>query len=296
MFRIDRLRALAAVATHGSIARAAETLHLTASGVSQQLAKLDRETGHRLLEPDGRGVRLTHAGRVLANHAHRILADLAEAEADLAGIDQEVLGPLRIGGVGSAVRALVPEVLATLLAEHPRLEPAVADGEAVDLLPRLLDGHFDLLLIESWDNLPTPLPEGLRLRTVVTEDVLVAVPAGHPSAGAAAIALADLAGTPWASCPPGTAPYNALVQAARAAGTEPKVRYPLAEHYTQLAMVQKGLAVALLPAMSCDRGTPGVRFLPSRPALKREIKAAWLVGTPAVRACVTEIEALARAR
>ncbi|HEV7629286.1 MAG TPA: LysR family transcriptional regulator, partial [Streptomyces sp.] len=60
MLNLERLRALHAVAVHGSVARAALALHVTPSGVSQQLAKLERESGHRLLEPHGRSVRLTH--------------------------------------------------------------------------------------------------------------------------------------------------------------------------------------------------------------------------------------------
>ncbi|MFE7117369.1 LysR family transcriptional regulator, partial [Streptomyces sp. NPDC057654] len=123
MFSVDRLRALAAVAAHGSIARAAESLHITPSGLSQQLAKLEREAGHALLEPQGRSVRITHAGRVLAAHAERVLGQLAAAEADLHDLNDEVLGPLRIGGVGSAVRTLLPRTLESRAAAPPPRPP-----------------------------------------------------------------------------------------------------------------------------------------------------------------------------
>ncbi|CAL9447516.1 LysR family transcriptional regulator [Streptomyces sp. enrichment culture] len=102
MFSADRLRTLHAVAQHGSLARAARVLHITPSGVSQQLAKLERETGHTLLEPHGRGVRLTHAGRVLAGHAARVVAQLTVAETDLADLRDEILGPC--GSAASAAR------------------------------------------------------------------------------------------------------------------------------------------------------------------------------------------------
>lgn len=201
MFSIDRLRALAAVATHGSIAQAARALRMTPSGVSQQLAKLEREAGHPLLEPRGRSVRLTHAGRVLAGHADRLITQLAAAQADLADLGNEVLGPLRIGGVGSAVRTLLPDALANLTAEHPRLTPTVVDGEAVDLVPLLINGALDLLLVESWANRPLAVPEGVRLRTLVSEDVYVALSEHHPLSDRDTIDLADLTDTVWACCP-----------------------------------------------------------------------------------------------
>ncbi|OON76979.1 LysR family transcriptional regulator [Streptomyces tsukubensis] len=288
MISFDRLRALAAVSAHGSIARAAEALHITPSGLSQQLAKLEREAGHRLLEPRGRSVRITHAGRVLAAHADRMLSELASTEADLRDLHDEVLGPLRIGGVGSAVRTLLPEALESLAAAHPRLRPTVADGEAVDLVPRLLDGQLDLLLIESWANRPLFVPEGVTLRTVVSEEVWVALSVRHPLNGRGTIDLTELKGTAWASCPPGTEPHEALVQAARAQGVEPDVRYTLTDHITQLALVEKNLTAALMPAMSHHLAPHGVHFARLRPALRRDIKAAWTTSaeTPPVRACV----------
>ncbi|MEU9117640.1 LysR substrate-binding domain-containing protein [Streptomyces sp. NPDC048483] len=156
---------------------------------------------------------------------------------------------------------------------------------------RLLGGELDLLLIESWANRPLAVPEGVTLRTVVSEEVYVAVSEGHPLADRGAADLAGLAVTAWACCPPGTEPYEALVQALRARGIEPDIRYSVAEHLTQLALVARGLTAALIPAMSRHPAPPGVRFLPARPALRRDIRAAWLTRTqsPPVRACLAAI-------
>ncbi|UNS97029.1 LysR family transcriptional regulator [Streptomyces tubbatahanensis] len=293
MLNSDRLRALDAVARHGSLARAARALHITPSGVSQQLAKLEREAGHTLLEPHGRSVRLTHAGRVLAEHAARVQASLAAAEADLADLGDEILGPLRLGGVGSTVRTLLPDVLAALTAAHPRLRVTVVDGEAVDLLPLLLGDALDLLLIESWHSRPMPLPGGVRVRTLTVEEVRVALPAVHPLADRPALDLAELAGAVWSSCPAGTEPYEALVQALRERGMEPRIRYAVAEYATQLAFVARGLTAALIPAMGQRPCPPGVAFVPVDPPLTREVRAAWRAGgdSPSVRACLAALTA-----
>ncbi|MGP3991101.1 LysR family transcriptional regulator [Streptomyces sp. 3N207] len=293
MFSSDRLRALDAVAVHGSLARAAVALHITPSGVSQQLAKLEREAGHRLLEPHGRGVRLTHAGRVLAEHAARVVAQLSAAESDLADLGDEIIGPLRLGGVGSSLRALLPDVLATLTEAHPRLRPTVVDGEAVDMVPLLLAGELDLLLIESWHSRPMPLPEGVRVKTLAVEEVQAALPSRHPLADRETLDLGELAGVVWSSCPEGTEPYEALVQALRARGIEPRVRYTVTEYATQLAFVARGLTVALVPEMARTPCPPGVRFVPVRPPLHREVRAAWRAGgdSPSVRACLAALTA-----
>lgn len=309
MFSLERLRALDAVAVHGTIAGAAESLHVTASGVSQQLAKLERESGHRLLEPYGRSVRLTHAGKVLAAHAARVCAQVAEAEADLADLQDEILGPLRLGGVGSSLRALLPEVLTGLTASHPRLAPTVVDGEVVELVPRLVGGELDLLLIESWSTRPIRLPQGLGVRTLVVEDVQLAVSDAHPLAGRERVGLAELGGAGgggagpggaaavWASCPVGTEPYEGLTQALREVGLEPEVRYQVTEYATQLALVHGGLCVSLVPEMAQRPCPPGVRFVPVRPAVRRTVQAAWRsrAESPAVRACVAALGDAARA-
>ncbi|MFE6686916.1 LysR family transcriptional regulator [Streptomyces sp. NPDC057743] len=299
MFSIDRLRALAAVAAQGTIAQAARALHMTPSGVSQQLAKLEREAGHPLLQPHGRSVRLTHAGRVLATHADRLLDQLAAAQADLADLGNDVLGPLRIGGVGSAVRTLLPDALAALAAEHPRLAPTVVDGEANELLPRLLDDQLDLLLVESWPTRPLAVPQGVTLRTLTSEEVYVALSVHHPLADRTTLGLdADLGGladTAWACCPPGTEPHEALLHVFRTRGLEPDIRYLLADHTTQLALVSRNLTACLVPAMSRHPAPTGVRFLSARPALRRDIGAAWLTRaeSPPIRACLDAVAAVA---
>ncbi|PSL00612.1 DNA-binding transcriptional LysR family regulator [Murinocardiopsis flavida] len=293
MFSLDRLRALAAVAAHGSIARAALALHVTPSGVSQQLGKLERESGHRLLEPHGRSVRLTHAGRVLAEHAARVMAQLAAAESDLADMRAEILGPLRIAAIGSAVRALLPEVLARLTQEHPRLTPSVRDGEVIDMMPALLGGDLDLLLIESWAHRPVVLPEGLVVQPLVREEAHVALSVRHPLADRETVDLAELAGTPWTSCLAGTEPYEALVQALRVRGVEPDIRYTVAEYATQFALVEADLAAALVPAMARRSVPPGIRFVATSAPLRREIKAVWRASSenPPIRACVAALRA-----
>ncbi|MDN5917638.1 MAG: LysR family transcriptional regulator [Pseudonocardia sp.] len=292
----ERLRVFAAVAEHGSVGAAAAALHITGPAVTQQIRKLERETHTRLVEPDGRGIRLTAAGHVLAGSATRIATTVAEAERDLATIHGQIVGPLRIGAVASALRAVLPDVLRTLTTDHPRLIPTVRDGEVVDLLPALRARHLDAVLLESWSYRPARIPPGVRVTTLVTEPVLLAVPAGHPVAERTVAELGEMAGETWASCPDGTEAYEGLVQLLRAHNIEPDVRYLATDFTSQLHLVAAGLAVAAIPAIATDPPPDGVRFLPCEPALGRTLAVATREqdDLPSLRALVEALRARAR--
>ncbi|MBL1098533.1 LysR family transcriptional regulator [Streptomyces coffeae] len=292
MFGLDRLRVLAAVAAHGSIASAARELHITPSALSQQLNKLERETGHQLLEPHGRSVRFTHAGRVLAAHANQIVQCAAAAESDLLDLRTEVIGPLRIGAVGSAIRALLTTALTTLARDHPRVTPTVRDGEVVDMLPDLLAGDLDLVVVDSWQSRPLQLPEGLAMETLASEAVDIALSTRHPLAEYGCVELNQLDGMAWTSCPSGTEPYESLVQLLRSHGLEPDIRYTVAEYATQLKLVEANLAAALIPAMVQPDAPAGVRFVQCGSTVRREIKVAWRARAagPLVRACLESLK------
>jgi DNA-binding transcriptional LysR family regulator len=288
----DRLRVFAAVAERGSIAAAAEQLHITGPAVSQHLRKLEREARCQLVEPDGRGIRLTAAGRVLAGSA-RAMADTASvAERDLATIDEVVAGPLRIGAVASAVRALLPGVLRALAAAHPRLEPRLCDGEVNGLLPTLQAGQLDAVIMESWDVRPAPLPSGVLATRLLTEDVVLAVDERHPLAGEAAVSVDQLHRQSWTSCPAGTEAHVAVVQILRQHGVHVDIRYQVADYSTQLSLVAAGLAVAMIPRTGRPATMPGVRFLPCDPPVTRTLSLATpsSPATPPIRALTTELQ------
>src|SRR5699024_11993805 len=112
----------------GSIAAAADALHVTASGVSQQLARLERETGAQLLARRGRGVRLTPAGELLARRGKDLLSAADRAVAELAGLEGRIAGRLRLGSFVAASRAGVPAVVAGMRGGQPRPEGTVPGG------------------------------------------------------------------------------------------------------------------------------------------------------------------------
>lgn len=161
MLNPDRLRTLHAVARHGSVSAAADGLHVTTSAVSQQLAKLERETGQQLLAKNGRGVRLTDAGRLLADHASRILSQVELAQADLEARCGQAVGELVLGAFPTAARGLFPTALARLREEHPQLRAHLREMEPDESIPAVVRGDLDLAVVLDWYNKPLPAPEGL---------------------------------------------------------------------------------------------------------------------------------------
>lgn len=203
MLNLERLRTLDAVARHGSVGGAADNLHVTTSAVSQQLAKLEREAGQPLLAKNGRGVRLTDAGRLLAEHAARILSQVQIAQADLEAQRGRVVGELRIAGFATAARGLFPAALAALRAAHPQLAVRSDELEAEDSVRGVLLGDLDLAVVLDWYNKPLPLPDGLAKRSLLDDLADVAMPVGHRLAGREAVDLEEFASDEWVTWPEG---------------------------------------------------------------------------------------------
>lgn len=298
MLDLDRLRALSAVARYGSVSAAADVLHVTTSAVSQQVAKLERETGQKLLERNGRGVRLTDAATLLAAHAERILAMVEAAESDLEAHRGAVVGELAVAAFPTAARGLVPPALRALAVEHPRLRVCLREQEPHATVPLAGRGEIDLGIVQDWFNVPLAIPDGL-VKAPLLEDVAdVALPAGHPLAGRDVIDLGELHGGAWIAQSPGAICRDWLVHTLRSAGVEPRIAHTADEYATQLALVAVGLGAAIVPRLGRCDVPDGICFVPVRPALTRHVYAIWRAEAarrPAIRAAVAALRAAAPA-
>ncbi|GAA3570544.1 LysR family transcriptional regulator [Amycolatopsis ultiminotia] len=148
-----RLQFLLELSRLGSMRAVADVLGTTTSSVSQQIAVLARETGAPLLEPDGRRVRLTPAGRRLAEHAVTILAAVEAARVDL-DPEAEPAGTVRVAGFGLAVRRSLLPVADRLTRRHPEVQLMVSEHEPGEALSRLMADDIDLALTYDYDLAP----------------------------------------------------------------------------------------------------------------------------------------------
>ncbi len=297
MLNLDRLRVLHAVGTHGSVSAAADVLHVTTSAISQQMGKLERETGQQLLARNGRGVRLTDAGRLLSEHAERILSMVELAHSDLEAHRGAAVGALSVGAFPTAVRGLFPQVLTALRREHPQLRPCVEEMEPDQSVPLLLRGDLDLAVVLDWYNRPLPLPEGLTRQPLLDDVADVIVPGDHPLADRESVVLEDFAHDDWIAWPRGQFCREWLQFTLRGKGIEPRIVHAADEHATQMALVAVGLGVAVSPRLGRGPIPGGVRVVPVRHTMRRRLYAAWRSDTdrrPSVRAAVEELRRAGR--
>src|SRR5690349_10102259 len=122
MLDVTRLTVLVAVARHGSVTAAARALHYAQPSVSHHLARLEAETGTRLLQKAGGGVRFTEAGRLRADRAEEILGRLTAAETELAELAGLRAGRVRLAAFPSALGTFVPVAAAGFVAAHPGVD------------------------------------------------------------------------------------------------------------------------------------------------------------------------------
>ncbi|MFD9191597.1 LysR family transcriptional regulator [Streptomyces phaeochromogenes] len=289
MLNLERLRTLDALARHGSVSGAAEGLHVTTSAVSQQMSKLEREVGQQLLAKNGRGVRLTDAGRLLADHAARILSQVELAQSDLEAQRGQVMGELRLAAFPTAARGLFPTALAALRAEHPGLRVRSRELEPETGVALVTRGDLDLAVVLDWYNKPLPLPDGLVKASLLDDPTDLAVPVGHRLADRSEVDLADFVDDEWIAWDEGEFCHEWLLFTLRGKGIEPVIAHRAVEHHTQLAMVAAGLGVCVAPRLGRDPVPAGVRTVPVRPRVTRHVYAVWRADAdrrPAIRAAV----------
>jgi len=289
MLNLERLRTLDALARHGSVSGAADGLHVTTSAVSQQMSKLEREVGQQLLAKNGRGVRLTDAGRLLADHAARILSQVELAQSDLEAQRGQVVGELRLAAFPTAARGLFPAVLGALRVEHPGLRVRSRELEPEYGVNGLIRGDLDLAVVLDWYNKPLPVPGGLVKATLLDDPADVAMPEGHPLADRDTVDLEDFADDEWISWPEGEFCHEWLVYTLRAKGIEPRIAHLAGEHHTQLALVAAGLGVCVAPRLGRGPMPAGVRAVPVRHRVHRYVHAVWREDAdrrPSIRAAV----------
>ncbi|QNP72575.1 LysR family transcriptional regulator [Streptomyces roseirectus] len=278
MLDLQRLRALHAVSVHGTVGAAAAALGYTSSAVSQQIAKLERETRTVLLERKGRGVRLTDEAWQLAETARELLAIVERAETGLEERRGLPAGRLTVAAFASAARGLMPSVLADLARRHPALDARLSEIDphlSVDLVAK---GAVDLAVAHDWDIAPLPSPTGLEQVRLGDDLCDLLVPESHPFAGRTAVRREELGGERWICQPPGRVCHDWLLRTVRSAGHEPDVVHQADENPTLVALVAAGLGVALIPRLGRGPLPAGVVEVALDPVPVRRLYALWRTG------------------
>jgi molybdate transport repressor ModE-like protein len=318
MLDVTRLRVLAAVARHGSVTAAAKSLNYAQPSVSHHLARLEAETGTRLVERSGRGVKLTDAGRLLAGRAEEILGRLDAAEQELAAHVGQREERIRVAGFPSALATVVPAAAARLRAEYPGVELLLAEAEPQGALRMLRAGRVDVAIVFSYLQQSKAAgdgqsagagqagtagqhgtgaghpedEEGVRARLLLDEPVHLVTAATAPvPPRTAGSHLASYAEHRWiAGC---ERCRTHLIWQCERAGFTPQIAFTTDDVLVAQALAASWLGVALLPDLALRAARhPGVRTEPL-PGARRQVLALTYGEPPGPPAVERLLDALA---
>lgn len=260
--RIDprRLQFLLAVARYGGVLAAADELAVTPSAVSQQIAKLERETGHTLLRRVPSGSVLTPAGLGLAEAAEDVERALALAHARLEETAVTVSGSVRIGGFQSFLASVLAPALPDWRQPYPELRFETVEADEPDLMRALRAGSLDAVVVELDAGESYAPPRGMTDVPLLDEPWKLVIPSGALLSHDV-IDLGRL-GMPWLGVDPAAASAKAVHRVRRELGGEESTQHTFFSYQNALALVAAGQGITLAPALALESlDTNGVDLL-----------------------------------
>ena len=282
MLDVTRLRVIDAVARHGSVTAAAKELHYSQPSVTHHLGRLEAETGAQLLQRVGRGVRLTPAGRLLADRAAEILGRIEAADAELSAHVGLTAGRVRVAGFSSAIATLVPRAVAGLAARHPGLEVNLSDAHPHEALELLRTGKIEVAITFRYDETEDE-PPGVRLHHLLDDPVFVLSKGRRRK-------LSALREETWiAGCP---RCRSHLLSVCAEEGFEPRIGYVSDDMVVMQELVAAGLGVTTIPGLALRAHRTEGTTAAELPGSKRHVYAATYGAPPDPPAVVALLAAL----
>jgi DNA-binding transcriptional LysR family regulator len=267
---LRHLRYFAAVADTCHFGRAADRLHMAQPALSQAIRQLEAELGASLFTRTTRQVSLTPAGEFLLEEARRVLRTVDESTAGVRRVAAGRKGLARLGFTGTAAFTQLPFIARTLRQELPEVALEIhGDLLTPDQCEGLRQGTLDLAVLR-----PPVVGEGLVVRTIEVEPLLLALPADHPLAERRDLELAELR-TEGFVLYRAAAINEAALRACRDAGFTPRREQEASSTAVLLALVAAGLGVALVPGSARVVPLDGVVFRDVAGAGTVELALAW---------------------
>ncbi|WP_209324963.1 LysR family transcriptional regulator [Brevibacterium renqingii] len=246
---LEQLTSFVEVAATGHFTKAAASLHLAQPSLSRQISTLEKELGAELFHRAHGHISLTAAGETLLPTARRMLADAEAVRRDMDELAGLRRGRIRLGATPTLCVSLVAEAISGFHHEHPGIELELVEKGSRELIESLGAGGLDLALITRTLDLGAQMPR-LDLQEVLGEDLVVIDAAdSHRLSGRDRITLAEVADLPQVLFHHGYDLREATSAAFESAGLSPNVVVEGAEMDAVLRFVERGIGVAIVPAM-----------------------------------------------
>jgi DNA-binding transcriptional LysR family regulator len=243
---VHQLSMLRELGELGSVKAVAETLMVTPSAVSQQLALLQKSVDVPLTRKSGRNLVLTDAGRVLADAAAGVVSAMADARAAIGSYREAATAAVTVSGFHSAGQALFGPLIAHLGVDGaPKVLLADEDVAQEDF--PALTARYDLVLAHRLDHSPAWPTARVSMLPLAHEPLDVAMAAGHPLASRDSLDVRDVADLTWVTSRAGYSPADVLSAIGALASRPVTVAHRINDYSTVAALVATGTVVGLLP-------------------------------------------------
>ena len=269
-----QLRYFLAVSQTGRFTQAAKQCNVSQPSLSVQIAKLEDELGGPLFDRTRKGGRLTARGETFLPRAKTILEQMESAREDAKALSGLTLGKVSLGCMPTTGAHLLPSILTTFRKVYPKIQVQLKEESSPELAKDLEQGEVELAILDEAGLLP-----GLAHQTILTEELLLALPAKHALAGKGSFSLKQVVEEPFILMKTGHGFRQITLNFYRKAGLEPKVVFESGGIETVQALVAAGLGISLVPQMVAK--FPGVVYARvSQPTAARTISLAWRKKAP----------------
>lgn len=256
---MHQLRYAVAVARSGNFSRAAEQCHVAQPSLSQQIMKLEEELGERLFDRAKREARLTPHGEIFLQRAVRILEEVDAAKRDAENAKQLSSGTVTVGVIPTIAPYLLPGVTASFMKRFPGVEVVIHEETTARLLKLLHGYEVDFAVLSS----PFDL-KGLEVRTLLTEELLIALPPDHPLTRKRSLLPRDLEEERLIVMQQEHCLGDQVLGFCTRDDLRPRISFRSAQLETLQSLVHAGMGISLVPSMATHRnqgGSPVYRSL-----------------------------------
>jgi molybdate transport repressor ModE-like protein len=249
-YRIDPfdLHLFTAVLAHGSITAAAKAVNLSLAAASARLKALEAATGTRLLERSKAGAVPNDAGRALARHAHRVLAELESLHVDMASFGHGLRGTLRLLCNTAAMSEALPRRIGAFLSTTPNLDVDVQELPSEAVVDALRRGTADLGIVA--DHVDT---SGLIVEAWLDDRLVVLLPGRWAFGRRRSVAYGELLDHPLVGLPRDSGLSRFLAAQASRSGRVPHHRVRLGGFDAVAQLVAAGAGAAVMPERAATR-------------------------------------------
>jgi len=269
-----QLRYFLAVVQTGRFTAAAHQCNVSQPSLSIQIAKLESELGGSLFERTRKGGRLTARGEAFLPRVKVILEQMESAREDAKALSGLTLGKVSLGCMPTTGAHLLPPILTAFRKSYPKIQVQLKEESSPELARDLEQGEVELAILDE-----AGLRPGLAHQTVLTEELLLALPAKHLLAGKRTLALKQVSDEPFILMKTGHGFRQITLELYRKAGLEPKVVFESGGIETVQALVAAGLGISLVPQMVAK--FPGVAYACIASAkAERTLSLAWRKKAP----------------